>query len=185
MQERFNITLWLEQTNRLRKDCKTKEECPVFEQSKGLNGCTQMTWTCHALHTCASRVNPPVLNSWVYAYAWGYFEDVKPVWCGFREGVKPASCIHGSYERAAKDNRHWMGWVRLQGLRSFMVSPTVWAWLVVCCVLLLCLTLHKKPFRRIISLCFFSRSRSGVQILISPGCRRSCCRQQHHSFLCH
>lgn len=145
-----------------------------------------MTWTWHALHTCVSRANPTVHNSCFYTNAWGYFEDVKPLWCGFREGVKPANCIHHSYESAVNDNRHWRA---RSGYRDWGASwclPAVWAWLAVCCVLLPCLntpSIHKKPSQRIIPL--FSRSRSGVQILISPGCRSSCCRQQLHSSLCH
>lgn len=131
-----------------------------------------MTWTWHALHTCASRVNPNVHNPCFYTNAGGgggggYFEDVKPLWCGFREGVKPANCIRCSYERTVNDNR-------LQGLRGFMVFPTVWAWLAVCCVLLRCLThplFIRNPSKES-SLCFYGAglacrfsSAPGVEVL--------------------
>lgn len=71
--------------------------------------------------------NPVVHNSCFYTNVWGYFEDVKPLWSGFKEGAKAANCIRRSCQRAVNDNRHWRaaGMERLHGVSNSvdMISP--------------------------------------------------------------
>lgn len=112
--------------------------------------------------------DPTLHNSYFYTSVWGYFEDVKLLWCGFREGVQPANCIHGSCERAVNDNRHW---TEIEGLRG--VSNSVGMIGCVLCAPALSNTpsFHKNP-RKESSLCFYEAglacrfsSAPGVEVL--------------------
>lgn len=85
----------------------------------------------------------------------------------FQGGSKANQLYPSQLWKSHKWQQALEGCVRLQGLRSFMVSPTVWAWLTLCCVLLLWthpLFTRNRPKES--SLCFL-QSRSGVHILIS------------------
>ena len=92
------------------------------------------------------------------------------MWSGYDvvsgRGVRQANCIHGSFERAVDDSRHWRAW---SGFRDWGAHGFPHSVGMISCVP--CWThplfIRKLP-QRIIPLSL--RCGSGVQILISPEC---------------